>query len=96
MNIQAGKHNEPLNAFLARACRVVRQTFKGEVTYFSVPFEKVDWDPFDFVGVDLYRDVRIKNVFDKVVKGCFADNKPVVIGEFGCCTYRGADLLGGT
>jgi hypothetical protein len=96
MNIQAGKHNEPLNAFLARACRVVRQTFKGEVTYFSVPFEKVDWGPFDFVGVDLYRDIRIKNVFDKVIKGCFAYNKPVVIGEFGCCTYRGADLLGGT
>jgi hypothetical protein len=96
MNIQAGKHNEPLNAFLAKAYRAVRQTFKGEVTYFSVPFEKVDWGPFDFVGVDLYRDVRIKNVFDKVVKGCLAYDKPVVIGEFGCCTYRGADLLGGT
>jgi hypothetical protein len=95
MNIQAGKHNEPLNAFLDRACRAVRQTFKGEVTYFSVPFEKVDWGPFDFVGVDLYRDARIKNVFDKVVKGCLAYNKPVVIGEFGCCTYGGADLLGG-
>ncbi len=23
-------------------------------------------------------------------------DKPVVIGEFGCCTYRGADLLGGS
>ena len=96
MNIQAGKHNEPLNAFLAKAYRAVRQTFKGEVTYFSVPFEKVDWGPFDFVGVDLYRDVRIKNVFDRMIKGCLAYNKPVVIGEFGCCTYRGADLLGGT
>ena len=81
MNIQAGKHNKPLNAFLAKACRAVRQTFKGEVTYFSVPFEKVDWSPFDFVGVDLYRDVRIKNVFDKVVKGFLALQQA-------CCNWR--------
>ena len=96
MNIQAGKHNEPLNAFLSKACHAVRQSFKGQVTYFSVPFEKVDWNPFDFVGVDLYRDVRIKNIFDKMVKGSLVYGKPVVIGEFGCCTYRGADLLGGS
>jgi hypothetical protein len=95
MNIQAGKHIEPLNAFLSKACRAVRQTFKGELTYFSVPFEKINWNPFDFVGVDIYRDARTKNVFDHVVKGCFAYNKPVVIGEFGCCTYHGADMLGG-
>ena len=95
MNIQAGKHNEPLNAFLSRACHSVRKIFKGQITYFSVPFEKVDWGPFDFVGVDLYRDVRIKNVFEKIVRGTLAYNKPVVVGEFGCCTYRGADLLGG-
>ncbi len=96
MNIQAGKHNEPLNAFLSKACHAVRQTFKGEVTYFSVPFEKVDWGLFDFVGVDLYRDVRIKNIFDKMVKGYLVYKKPVIIGEFGCCNYRGADLLGGS
>ena len=69
MNIQAGKHNEPLNAFLSKACQTVKQIFKGEVAYFSVPFEKVDWGLFDFVGVDLYRDARIKNVFEQMVKG---------------------------
>jgi hypothetical protein len=94
--IQAGKHNEALNAFLSRACSTVRQVFKGEVTYFSVPLEKVNWEPFDFVGVDLYRDIRIKNVFDKIAKSYLAYNKPVMIGEFGCCTYQGADLLGGS
>ena len=95
-NIQAGKHNEPLNAFLSKACRAVRQNFKGEVTYFSVPFEKVDWGLFDFVGVDLYRDVRIKSIFDKMVKAYHVYKKPVIIGEFGCCNYMGADLLGGS
>ena len=68
MTIQSGKHNEPLNAFLSKASSVVRQVFKGQVTYFSVPFEKVDWSPFDFVGVDLYRDARIKDVFEKMVR----------------------------
>lgn len=94
MNIQSGKHNEPLNAFLAKACRAVRQTFKGKITYFSVPFEKVDWSLFDFVGVDLYRDARIKSIFDKMASGYLVYKKPVIIGEFGCCNYRGADLLG--
>jgi len=94
-SIKAGKHNQQLNAFLFTACSLVRGVFKGEVTYFSVPLEKVDWEPFDFVGVDLYRDVRIKNVFDKLAKSYLAYNKPVIIGEFGCCTYAGADLLGG-
>ena len=94
MDIQAGKHNEALNAFLSKACRTVRQTFKGEVTYFSIPFEKVDWTPFDFVGVDLYRDARTKNIFETMAKSYSVFKKPVVIGEFGCCNYRGADLLG--
>ncbi|MGO8806580.1 MAG: abortive infection protein [Candidatus Bathyarchaeia archaeon] len=95
-NIQAGKQNEPLNSFLSKACISVKQIFNGELTYFSVPFEKVEWGQFDFVGVDLYRDVRIKKIFDKVVEGCLSYGKPLVIGEFGCCTYRGADLLGGS
>jgi len=94
MNIQAGVHNPPLNAFLSKACSAVKKTFKGPVTYFSVPFEKVDWSPFDFVGVDLYRDARTKNVFDRMVRGYFVYKKPVMIGEFGCCSFRGADLLG--
>ncbi len=96
MNIQAGKHNDPLNKFLSKACQAVRQTFKGPITYFSVPFEKVDWSQFDFVGVDLYRDARIKNIFEKMARGYLVYKKPVMIGEFGCCNYRGADLLGGS
>ena len=96
VNIQAGKHNEPLNAFLSKARDAVKQTFKGPVTYFSVPFEKVDWNLFDFIGVDLYRDARIKSIFDKIAKGYLVYKKPVIIGEFGCCSFKGADLMGGS
>ncbi len=95
ISIKEGRHNKPLNEFLAKANQAVRQVFNGKVTYFSVPLETVDWNPFDFIGADLYRDARIKNVFGKIVSGYQAYNKPVMIGEFGCCTYRGADMLGG-
>jgi hypothetical protein len=30
-----------------------------------------------------------------MVRGYLVYNKPVMIGEFGCCTYQGADKLGG-
>lgn len=93
--IQSGQHNKTLNSFLAKATKAVRDVFHGPLTYFSVPLEIVDWSPFDFVGVDLYRDARIKDAYGKMVKGYLVHNKPVIIGEFGCCTYQGAEKLGG-
>jgi hypothetical protein len=93
--IKAGVHNKPLNAFLRGANETVRQVFRGKITYMSVPFETVDWSLFDFVGVDIYREARIKDVFGDMIKRYFAHNKPVTIGEFGCCTYQGAENAGG-
>jgi len=84
-----------LNAFLARAGEAVRQVFHGNVTYMSVPLETVDWRLFDFVGVDIYRETRIKDTFGEIIKRYFVNNKPVIIGEFGCCTYQGAEDAGG-
>jgi hypothetical protein len=50
----------------------------------------VDWTPFDLVGVDLYRDASNKKSYREQVRGYFAHGRPMVITEFGCCTYRGA------
>ncbi len=94
-HIKAGTHNKPLNAFLRGANEAVRRVFRGNVTYMSVPLETVDWSLFDFVGVDMYRETRIKDAFGNMVKRYFAHNKPVIIGEFGCCTYQGAEDAGG-
>ena len=93
--IQNGQHNNVLNSFLREAANAVREVFQGPLTYFSVPLETVDWSLFDFVGVDLYRDARITDVYDKIVKRYLVHNKHVIIGEFGCCTYQGAEKLGG-
>ena len=48
------------------------------------------------MGVDLYRDARIKEIYGRMVKRYLTYNKPVMIGEFGCCTYQGAEKLGGS
>src|SRR5207245_8595617 len=93
-NIKAGVHNQPLNAFLAGANEAVRQVFRGEVTYASALLETVDWSLFDFVGVDMYREARIKDSYGAVIKRYFVHSKPVMIGEFGCCTCQGAEDAG--
>ncbi len=93
--IRSGDHNAPLDAFLAKANDAVRQVFNGTVTYASVPLETVDWSRFDVVAVDLYRDARIRDQFTNLLRRFFTHDRPVVISEFGCCTYRGAADAGG-
>jgi hypothetical protein len=93
--IRGGKYNVLLNAFLEKARVAAREVFQGPLTYFSLPFESVGWSQFDFVGVDHYRDARTRDAYGKIASGYLVHGKPVLIGEFGCCTYRGAEMLGG-
>jgi hypothetical protein len=93
-DIMAGKQNAPLNAYLSNLSEAAMKSFRGPLTYFSLPFEAVDWKPFDFFGVDHYRDAQNKDSYGRMISKYKASGKPVVIGEFGCCTFRGADLLG--
>ena len=87
--IKAGEHNKPLNEFLAKANDSVRKVFHGKLTYASLVWEAVDWELFDFVGVDAYRAIRIEDKYIEMLKPSFAHNKPVVITEFGYSTYQG-------
>ena len=79
-----------INDFLARAVTVVRERFGGKVTYASIPFEGVDWTPFDIVSVDLHRSKEIAHIYQQGVRSLVAQGKPVAITEFGCTTHRGA------
>lgn len=81
---------ERINDFLARAVSAVREHFGGKVTYASIPFEGIDWTPFDIVSVDLHRSKEIAHVYQQGVRALVAQGKPVAITEFGCTTYRGA------
>lgn len=93
--IRSGSFHRKLNAFLAKAAREVRNHFHGQLTYASGPWENVNWEPFDFVSVDYYRDALSSRTFREKLRTYFRHGKPVVVTEFGCCTYKGADAKGG-
>ncbi|MCC2274166.1 hypothetical protein LKL35_01750 [Streptomyces sp. ET3-23] len=93
--LSLGPVPERLNAFLAEAATAVRGHFDGKVTYASGPWEPVDWDPFDLVGIDAYRSAQNADTFRADLRESFAHGKPVVVTEYGTCAYRGAGDLGG-
>ncbi|UNO38856.1 abortive infection protein [Streptomyces sp. MST-110588] len=88
-------YNKRLNAFLTRAVAAVRKEFTGCLTYSSGVWEGVGWRPFDVVGVDLYRDAGNKKTYAEQVRALHRYGKPVVITEFGCCAFTGAEDMGG-
>src|SRR4051812_8245176 len=89
--IRAGRHVEPLAEFLAAAARTARAEFGGPLTYASLPFERVDWSLFDFLGVDHYRTAETEPSYERLLHRRAEHGKPVVVTEFGMRAYRGAD-----
>jgi len=84
-----------VNELLARAVAVVRERFGGKISYASLPFEGVDWAPFDYISTDTgYRYAQIAARFPEIIRAFVAQGKaqgkPVAITEFGCATYKGA------
>jgi hypothetical protein len=93
--ILKGSYHKRLNIFLSKAVKVIKKHFHGKLTYSSGTWENVNWDLFDFVGIDYYRDVHNKKSYREKLRTYFKQGKPVVILEFGCCTYKGAEEKGG-
>ncbi|MGW4704142.1 abortive infection protein [Streptomyces sp. NPDC004285] len=93
---ESAGYQERLNAFLQRALRTVRPLFAGQVTYSSGDWEEVDWRRFDVVGVNLYRNAENRAAYAERLRGLRRHGKPVVITEFGCCTFTGARKHGGS
>lgn len=87
--------NRRLNRHLRQAAAVAREHFGGPVTYSAGEWEGVDWGPFDYVGVDYYRDKANRGRYTEGLRRYQAHGKPVVITEFGCCSFRGAAERGG-
>jgi hypothetical protein len=85
-----------LNAFLGEAAAVARAHFHGPLTYAAGEFEAVDWTPFDLVGIDYYAFHTTRAAHARALRKYRAPGKPIVICEFGCCTYRGAPRRGGS
>lgn len=87
--------NEKLNLILADICKAVRDRFKGSVTYASGTWEDVDWDMFDIIGVDYYRNGEPEQQYIDGLKK-YKSSKPLFVMEVGCCTYEGAATKGST
>ncbi|TMR09237.1 hypothetical protein ETD86_44410 [Nonomuraea turkmeniaca] len=85
-----------VNTFLTRAVAAVRERFGGPISYASLPFEGVDWAPFDMIATDAgYRDATTAHGFRAGLRALTSQGKPFAVTEFGCTTHRGAAALGG-
>jgi hypothetical protein len=83
--------HQRMNTFLINTIQLVREKFKGKVSYASLPFEGVDWRLFDFIATDGgHRSLEIAPYFQKSIQALVNQGKSVAITEFGCCTYHGA------
>jgi len=84
-----------LNALLAIALTTARRAFHGPVTYAAGYWEDVDWSDFDLIGVNLYRfgtdPAGYEQRLDALVRNA---SKPVIITEFGCGAFVGAQRRG--
>jgi hypothetical protein len=87
-------YNRRLNTFLSQAVTEIRKRYHGQITYCSGTWEKVDWEIFDIIGVDLYRSSFNKSTYVKELQRYQQAGKPMIIMEFGCCAYEGADEKG--
>ncbi|ASQ99726.1 hypothetical protein [Streptomyces sp. 11-1-2] len=92
---QVGRISAQVNDFLGNAVALIRQRFGGRITYAAIPLERIDWAPFGFLSMDLYRSAEIADQFAEGVRTLVAQGKPVAITEFGTAAYRDAGDSGG-
>ncbi len=84
-----------LDELLARAHAVAARAFHGPIGYGAAGWEEVDWRRFDFVGVSLYRTGTDHAGYARRVRDLVGSHdKPVVVTEFGCGAFTGADRRG--
>jgi hypothetical protein len=95
LGIEAG-YQKSFDKFLKDAVSMIRKKFSGKVTYASAMWEKVDWSDFDFISMNLYKASFNTSFHDKILRKLVSKRKPVIITEFGCGTFEGADSKGPT
>lgn len=84
--------------FMARAVEVARREFKGKITYGSAAGADAlwnDWSLFDIVGLDYYAYFETDAEYTTDLDQYRRWNKPIMVLEFGSCTYTGAAKAGG-
>lgn len=87
-------YQKSFDRFLKDAATATREHFSGKITYAAAMWEKVDASDFDFTCMNFYKASFNKSFYNQKLKKMVSQGKPVVITEFGCCTYAGADSKG--
>lgn len=82
-----------LNKVLQAFVEAIRAEFKGLLTYSAGPWESVDWNLFDIVGVDYYRHGESEEEYLAGLNR-YRVGKALAVMEFGCCAYDGAGPRG--
>lgn len=88
------KIHDKLNDFLKLAVIRARENFKGEITYASGRWEKVNWEIFDITSYNYYKNIYNSWIYRRTVRNAVRANKKFAISEYGCCSYKGADKKG--
>jgi hypothetical protein len=88
--VMGGRHTPRLRAFLADAVATIRRGYHGPISYCSLPFESPDWDLFDIVAVNHYRQASPARRYEAVLERLLAIGKPVAITELGFVACRDA------
>ncbi|MEU0488138.1 hypothetical protein ABZ249_02840 [Nocardiopsis sp. NPDC006139] len=87
--------NRRLRTLLETSREVAREHFSGPLTYGAGPWEDVDWSGFDVAGVNLYRQGTDTEGYARRLRELVARlDRPLVVTEFGCGAYRGAEVRG--
>jgi hypothetical protein len=89
--VRSGRHTPPLRAFLADAATAVRRVYHGPISYSALTIEDVDWELFDVVGVNHYRNKGNAHHYLHTLERFLATGKPVIITEFGFPACSDAD-----
>lgn len=84
-----------LDDFLRKAAAVARQNFGGGLIYSAGPFEDVDWNLLDYIGLTYYYSVHeTRDGYAQELNAYQKWGKPVVISEYGSPAYAGAAQRG--
>ncbi len=79
-------------SYLTEAAAAVRRVYGGPVSYSALPFERVDWDHFDVVGLNYYRQQALTtDQYLTKISQLQASGKPVAITELGFAACRDGD-----
>jgi hypothetical protein len=83
--------SDRLNHFFADIVPRIRSVFSGRITYAAVPTERVDWELFDIVALELIRTDQIADGFEQTVARIVKQyDKPVAMTGFGTATWAGS------